>query len=400
MAQNTLEQLLIDRQRHIAAGATTPLPTQYPVNQLAAALHPETQYLKITKVVTHDATARSFYLAPDPTKGTQHLAYFQAGQYLSVRITIDGSVVTRPYAIRSAPQSALNDEYILTIKRVPQGFVTPYIFNHWRVGTTVTASAPMGTLTINPLRDQSHIVAIAGGSGITPFYAMASAILDGTEDADLTILYGSRDHHHILLGDELNAISTQTDRVHLVNVLSDEDYPGYETGFITADVIRRHLPAGPVSVFICGPDALYQFAQKELTAFNLPAGRIRHELSGNYGDPRQAPDYPDSPANASVQTFRLTVSVRGQTQTIPARADESVLTAMERAGIHAPSACRSGECGVCRARVVSGQLFVPNQDDHRRLADKTYGYVHTCLAFPLSDCELDVPVHALANQFG
>lgn len=83
------------------------------------------------------------------------------------------------------------------------------------------ASDPAGQLFYEPLRDKKTI--IAGGSGITPFYSMAGAIADGTIDANLIILYGSRTHNHILLGDELDRIAAKTDKVKVVNILSDEE---------------------------------------------------------------------------------------------------------------------------------------------------------------------------------
>ena len=68
-----------------------------------------------------------------------------------------------------------------------------------------------------------------------------------------------------------------------------------------------------------------------------------------------------------------------------------LLIAIERAGIAAPSRCRSGECGWCRSRLLSGDVFVPAVTDGRRGADKDFGYIHPCSSFPLSDVVLEVP---------
>lgn len=386
------------RAAQIAAAPATPLTGQLaPMNKIAQSLHPESQYLRIVDVIEHQENARSYVLAPDSTRGTQHLAYFRAGQYLSVRLHIGDSYVTRAYAIRSAPALALNDQYILTIKRVAQGFATPYIFEHWQVGTQIETSAPAGELYVQPLRDQSTIVGLAGGSGITPFYALAQAIVDGTEKVNLTLLYGSRTHDQILLGAEFEQLAQQSDRIKVINVLSDEDLPDYETGFITADLIRKYAPSTAYSIFVCGPAAMYRFVDQEVLKLDLPAGRVRHELSGNGGAPDQLPGYPQA---AKGQVFQMTVQLQDKTRTIPARSDESILVALERAGITAPSLCRSGSCGACRSRVVSGTVFAPIDKDGRRLADHDYGYVHTCVTYPTSDLTVAVPIHDLADQFG
>ena len=75
---------------------------------------------------------------------------------------------------------------------------------------------------------------------------------------------------------------------------------------------------------------------------------------------------------------------------ITASADEPLLTSIERAGIVAPSRCRSGECSWCRSKLVSGKVFVPEKTDRRR-ADIEFGYIHPCASFPMSDIVLDVP---------
>ena len=73
-------------------------------------------------------------------------------------------------------------------------------------------------------------------------------------------------------------------------------------------------------------------------------------------------------------------------------AGESLLTAMERAGLSAPSRCRSGECGVCHSYLANGNVYVPSQVDGRRAADLTYGYIHPCCSFPVSDITLEIPL--------
>lgn len=392
----TLAKLTRLRNQKIQNSSTTPLPKTYPMNRLTEALHPETQYLKISKIINHGTEAKSFVFVPDTEKGTKQLAYFQAGQYISLRMHIGNSYVTRPYAIRSTPKQALAGQYILTVKLVKDGFATPYMWQNWHVGTSVAASGPAGDLFYEPIRDEPNIIAIAGGSGITPFYSMAQSILDGTMDANLTILYGSRRHDNILLGDELQKIADATAKVKLVNVLSDEDVAGYEHGFITKELIQKYAPAN-YSIFISGPSVMYQFVMKEIQALKLAPGKIRHELNGNTESPYEDPNYP---AAARGQVFNLTVMTHDQMQTIPARTNESLLIALERAGIVAPSMCRSGICSACRSRVVTGQAFTPAKFDHRRRGDKEFGYVNTCVTYPVSDLTLEVPVHDYANQFG
>ena len=378
------------RQEKIAQAPAAKLPeaASYKPNQIAAALHPGVQHLKVARVAEEAANCKTYYLVPNPEKGTKALAWFSAGQYLSIRLEIGNVKLTRPYSIASSPRQALDGTYMLTIQKTEGGLASQYIHDNWQVGTEVIASAPLGNFTYEPLRDAKTVVALAGGSGITPFRSLAMAIADGDEDADLILLYGSRTLADAIFQQELEALAARCSRIRLVNVLSHEQREGFEQGFLTAELIRKYAPQGEdYSLFICGPQVMRKFVDKEIPALGLRKKFIRHELFGEYFNPSQEADYPADVA----PEFRLTVRIAGHQQTIPARADTSLLRTMESAGIAAPAHCRSGECGWCHSRLVSGEVYTPKSVDGRREADLIYGYIHPCCAFPLSDLTIEVP---------
>ncbi len=371
----------------IDAAPNTPLPSPniYMANQIATALHPKAQYLKVTKVMDQGSDAKSYYLAPDPARGTEKLAWFSAGQYLSISLNVEGKTLTRPYSLASSPRESRAGEYMLTIKRVEGGIASQYILDNWTVGTEVTASAPLGVFTYEPLRDAKVVIGVAGGSGITPFRSLAKAIADGDEDAELILLYGSRTMSDAIFQEEFKAL--EGPKFKLVNVLSHEPQEGCESGFITADLIKKYAPQGNYSIFLCGPQAMYNFVDKEIETLGLRNKFIRHELFGEYFHPSKESDYPTDVA----KTYMVTVHLADQTHTIAASSDESILRSLEANGIAAPAHCRSGECGWCHSRLISGQVYTTKSMDGRREADLQYGYIHPCCAFPLSDLVIDVP---------
>ncbi len=377
------------RMHVIDQASTDSLPAVYPVNQLADALHPAVQHVKIASVREHGSDAKSFTLVPDEAKGTRELAWFSAGQYISVFLEIGHSRLCKPYSICSGPADAAKGSYTLTVKRSAGGFASEYILNNWEPGDSIDVSAPEGTFTYEPLRDGKTVIGIAGGSGITPFHSLASAIADGLEDCNLVLLYGSRTKDSILLKEEFDALEAKSPHIQVVHVLSDEKADGFEHGFITSQLIQKYAPAGNYSIFLCGPQAMYQFADSEIAKLNLEQKWIRHELFGQFKNPESCDDYP---LEAAGKTFRLTVISRDECHTVDAPAGESLLTAMERAGLLAPSRCRSGECGVCHSYLAKGTVYVPSAIDGRRAADHTYGYIHPCCSFPASDLTLEVPL--------
>lgn len=379
-----------NRKEKIQAAPYKPLPTvdSYKPNQLAKALHPDCQHLRIAEVLEHGKDVKSYVLVPDVEKGTNSLAYFSAGQYLSIELEIGGAHLTRPYSLCSSPKDSLNGRYMLTIKRVDDGLASQYILDNWTVGTCIKTSAPLGVFTYEPLRDAKTIIGLAGGSGITPFYSLAQAIADEDEDIRLILLYGSRRKSEILFLNEFKDIESKCPKFKLVNVLSDEEADGCEKGFITSEVIKKYAPHGEYSIFICGPQAMYSFVDKEIEKLGLRRKFIRHELFGEYHNPERNADYPKE---AATNTFKLTVKICGETSTIDCNANETLLSAIERNGISISANCRSGICGWCHSRLISGEVYTPKEVDGRRLADLQYGYIHPCCSFPLSDVSIDVP---------
>jgi ferredoxin-NADP reductase len=383
-------KLVPKRRKRIKKASSEPI-TSDPINILVYKLHPKEQYLIIDEIRDETKSAKTIRLIPDPDSKTKSLSYFRAGQYLSLKVEVDGVKITRPFSISSSPSDALKGFYELTIRKVDDGFLTPYIWDNWKKGTKVTSSDPDGFFYYEPLRDKNHIVGLAGGSGISPFRSMAKEIVEGNLDAKLTLLYGSSEEDDIICFEEFKALEKKApNKLKTIIVLSCEEVTleGCEQGFITADIIKKYVDVSNCSFFICGPQIMYDFVEKQLEQFNLPPKRIRWEA---YGEVKNISETPGFPKDLVDKIFKIKVHIGGITKEIPAKSTESVVVAMERAKLAPPSKCRSGECGFCRSLLTSGKIFVKPQSDWRRLADRENNFFHPCSSYPLSDLEIIVP---------
>ena len=352
------------RREKLAEGSAEKIPASYRVNETARILHPGYQSAKLVKIIPNTADTKTYEFE------TERPFYFRAGQYMTLGATIDGSVVSRPYAASSAPKAALEKRVAFTIKKC--GFFSGYMFDNAKVGDTFTVGDPTGEFCYEPVKDASHIVAIAGGSGITPFYSMAQAIADGTIDVKLTIFYGAKTEEDLIFKTELDAL--KSDKINVIYVLSNEKKAGYESGFIGAEIIEKYV-SGDFTVMMCGPQAMYAFLDKELTKFNLPLRRIKKEANTvGMRDVKEA-------------HYKITVKIGFNTYTVDADSRETVLTALERAGLNVPAKCRAGGCGFCHAKLISGKFTISGADK-RRLADSKFGYFHPCCSYPDSDMEM------------
>ena len=383
--------MLSERQaRFKAAKADLPeFPDQ--ASALAKALHPKRQYLKVAEVIERSEDCRSFVLVPDAEKGTKELAYFGAGKYLTVFETIEGMPITRAYSISSSPKESLEGKYVLTIKLVEGGLMSQYIFDIWQVGSAVEVSAPSGNFEYQELRDAKKVICLAGGSGITPFISMANAINDGDEDFEMTLLYGSRDKENILFRAELEELEKKCDKIKVIHVLSEQKGrlpKGMEKGFITAELIEKYAPENEkYSIFLCGPQQMYAFVDKEIEKLGLEKKYIRHEMFGEFHNPSSQADYPEGVPG----TVRITVTIQDKTYIVKGSSNDSVMQTLEKNGLAVPARCRSGECGFCHSHLLSGKVYVPKALEYRRLADYKFGCIHPCCSFPLTDLEINVP---------
>ena len=373
------------REQAIQSAPAKEIKGDFAINRNAKLLHPDHQKLVVSEVIPHDAAGAKTYVFRSAEN--KPLAYFRAGQYLSLKLQIGDSFVTRPYSISSSPKWALEGKVAITVRTNPGGFVADWLLENLKEGDTVIASAGEGQFYYENLRDAKNVVALAGGSGITPFLSMAYAIRDGIEDFNLTILFGSRTEETILFREELDAICAACPKVKVVHVLSHEEKEGFEHGFITAELIKKYAQE-PYSVFICGPEAMYRFVAAEIEKLELPRKNVRRELLGVTKSVWEQEGYP---ADCKDKTFKLTIHQGPNQWTVDASANESILVAIERAGVAAPSRCRSGECGWCRSKLVSGNFFTPAENEGRRHSDIVHNYIHPCCTFPLSDMVIEVP---------
>ena len=355
-----------------------------PISATAKALHPGMIELSIISIKDVRGDGKTIRFASKDSS----LPLFQAGQYLTLHTKIGTSEVSRPYSISSAPyETEIDNPYIeISVKRNKDGFFSSYLLDNAKVGDTFISEIGLGEFHFNSLLDNKNVVAIAGGSGITPFLSLAREIKNGKLDINLTILHGSATSKDIFLKEELE--ECLCDKVKIIDVLSNEnDYQG-EKGFITKDLIKKYS-LDDSTYFICGPQAMYKFISKELSSLNIPAKRIHFEVFGSPKDPREFEGYD---INNFDKTFSLKV-IRGErVDVIPALGRENIATALERAGLKIHTGCRSGICGFCRVKVLEGKYFAPPFNDQRRATDKEFNYVYSCYTYPCSDLTIKVSI--------
>ena len=341
-------------------------------------LHPARLALRVSDIIAETPSAKTLRLV----SRDNYLPPFLAGQYIALFLEIGGIRTSRPFSISSPPNQV--GFYDITIRRVANGLVSTHLLDEIKRGDTLIGSGPVGSFYFNPLIHKKTMVCIAGGSGITPFMSMIREIVACGLDRRVYLFYGNRTVADIIFGAELRRMSEKFQNIHYIPVI-EEPGAGYAgaCGFITRDVLRGALEnMDDKSFFICGPQGLYDFCLPQLEDLGVPRRKIKQEM---YGAPPNIWEYPGWPAQIKKEDV-FSVSVRNGIK-LNAKAGETLLTALEKYGVRVPSLCRSGECSMCRVKILSGAVYQPPGIPVRK-SDRQFGYVHACMSYPIADLEI------------
>jgi ferredoxin len=134
--------------------------------------------------------------------------------------------------------------------------------------------------------------------------------------------------------------------------------------------------------YVCGPTPFNEHCKSELKQLDVENKSIRIECNGPPKKPSVFPKWPKT-VNESKE---VTITIKGRGQ-FTAKSGEPLLNSLERNGYSVENACRSGECSLCRVKILQGEVFNP-PDTKLRKSDKDFNWVHSCVAFPTTDIEI------------
>ena len=336
---------------------------------------------------------------------------WQGGQYLDLRVFIDGVYHQRSYSLvglANQPlwwqddavitKSAKSQRHTVTIAVKPQGLVSDYLTKQLSLSSIVDTSMPLGHFTLaqaktsldnrEPDNQKLHpLLFVAGGSGITPMLGLiAQALADGYQVA---LLHYSRSKLPQLqrqwqqLSDIYPAFS-----YHLIHTDNPATYLAGERYLSAEGLLSLNLPLADTQIFACGSQALLAGLYKAVSEIILPQGNQLRDniIVENFGN--ALPDF-DSGGNQvldnALQTESHTVYLRSRQRQFDS--DTTLLVAAENAGIRLAHGCRQGICQLCRCNKVSG--VVKNIQTYKISSDG-YESIQTCINIAMTDVVLDI----------
>ncbi len=331
----------------------------------------------------------SFYLSP--VDGGP-VCSFEPGQHIGFRFTVPGE--SKP-TIRSYSLSAgiSNDNaYRVSIKKVPAppgtdfppGKGSGYFHEELSTGSIIEVSAPNGKFYLDR-EDSRPAVLIAGGIGITPLLSMLETICSEGLQRTTHLFHAVRSHRDHAFADHLTELFQVRDHLHLHTFFSSpedgHDLPeGAHVGFLSVEAIREIVGHLDVQVYICGPPPMMQALVPSLESAGIPSRDLKMEAFGPASvKKKKAP-------KAETDTPSGNSSIHFGTETIQWDGESSILEMAEENDIEIDSSCRSGSCGTCQVRLISGK--VKYEEDPAAEPDE--GHCLTCVGIPDGDIKVEV----------
>ena len=266
------------------------------------------------------------------------------GQYVTLRHASLGDQ-RRSYSIAARPGQPLT----VGIRHIPGGAFST-LAQTFQPGDVVDIMPPEGRFC---LRDETRLLFVAAGSGITPMVGMIAAALD--RGASVALVYGNRTSASIMFKSDLEALKDRhLDRFQMTHILSRETQ---DVDVLNGRIDLEGLTASGIlsdtfdGAYLCGPGEMIEAASAALQRLGMDPDGIHSERFLTDGAKRAAPLSEPMPDGAQIEVI-LDGARLGFTLS---DSDASVLEAAARAGHELPWSCKGGMCCTCRCRVVEGQ---------------------------------------------
>ena len=237
-----------------------------------------------TVVALHEETATARTITLEVPDWPGHVA----GQHLDVRLTAsDGYSAVRSYSIASAPNSEARVQ--ITVERLPNGEVSPYLTQEVIVGDRLELRGPIGGWFVWRTEQAEPVQLIAGGSGIVPLMAMIRSRASTGSTAPFRLLYSVREPEAVFYRDELRPLADGRDQSVMVSYAFTravpKDWPRPPRRIDGALIADTTWPADLApTCYICGPTPFVETVANLLTASGNERDKIRTERFGPTGE--------------------------------------------------------------------------------------------------------------------
>jgi ring-1,2-phenylacetyl-CoA epoxidase subunit PaaE len=337
------------------------------------------QILRTEKTTTDSISV--YFKRPENFKG------FKPGQHGLFSFQINGASIARTYSFHTAPHEELLG---ITVRSVADGIVSNYLLNA-KDSLTIDLQEVSGNFTIEPSSEiKRHLIMFAAGSGITPILSIIKSVLRDEPRSTISLIYSNKSYDRIIFKNELHQLEDRfPERIKIHHVLSQSenlpaDFPVFYKGrlspLITKKVIKGILAERDYrpEYFTCGPESFMDLVSTTVRAIGSGRPGVRKEV---FFVPSKKMDFFDF---SSLRDQEIIVDTNGEETLVIVKGGKSILQACLEQGIKLPFSCTEGQCGTCKARLISGEVKL--RKNHILTGEElNQGQILLCQGFPLSD---------------
>ena len=306
---------------------------------------------------------------------------FIAGQYVNLKLTLDGEELRRSYSICSSPNSG---ELRIAIKSVQNGQFSKFAKENLKVGDILEVGQPEGKFTFESNAEkQKNYAGFAAGSGITPVMSILKSVLESEPKSTFVLVYGNKTPEETIFHNELHELQLHyVGRFFVHYVFSQAKVDGELFGRIDKSTVNfvlnnKHKEKAFDKFYLCGPEEMINLVSDVLISHNISEKNIKFELFST------ATTNENLSAELHTGHTKITVMVDNDETSFEMSQKQTVLEAALKQGIDAPYSCQGGICSSCLARITSGTAEM-KKNSILTDGEVAEGLILTCQAHPTS----------------
>ncbi len=326
-----------------------------------------------------------------PAELKSEYQYIQ-GQYLTLKMNIDGEEIRRSYSLCSSPVT--DKELRVAVKMVTNGKGSTWINKKLNIGETVDVMTPMGNFYSKlDAGNKKHYVLFAGGSGITPMFSILKSVLATEPNSRITLIYGNRDEQSAIFKKQIDELAkNNSSRLVVIHVMenplagTDALYTGMLLPEKARAIFDKHVGlADNNEYFICGPTPMMENVKKVLADLKAPGDRTHIEYFSAVIEAVAAAEKKSQVTPTGKFVSKVTIILDGAEEKFDIPSDgATILDTAIKVKMDVPFACKGAVCCTCRAKVLEGSATM--QMNYALTEEEVaQGYILTCQAHPATE---------------
>ncbi|MEE9354813.1 MAG: 2Fe-2S iron-sulfur cluster-binding protein [Methylococcaceae bacterium] len=358
--------------------------------------------LTVVRIINETSQVKTFQLLAE----TPTAFIYKPGQYVTVMVTINGEEHSRCYSMSSSPSRPYRLD--LTVKREPGGLVSNWLCDQIKQGDRLTLKKPKGRFSCLS-SPASKLLFVGAGSGITPLMSMVRWLADTNSSVTAKFLVSFREFDDIIFRSELELMSASECNVDIgVTLTSNKKLKKPWQVFrgrvdktmlyeFAPDVLER-------DIYLCGPEGFMTSIKATLQEIGYPMHRLHCEsFNPKPSLCEAAKESSKNPLNHNLPvitghqkiskltdvTTEHSITFLRSKKTVTIDEHTNLLQAAESQGVSIDYDCRSGSCGACMVKCITGDVAMNDECDIDDI-ERQQGWVFSCCAFAKSDVDLDL----------